>query len=230
MKFDEGNLTRNSSNYKKNMSSNIEDTQLFAEQYFSFLVTKFGFDKPIEEWVSYEFHIKYHKETITIDIAVEADGASMPWVSFKDHSTTTELDMTLTPTNYYYIESLEDNTTIKNIHCARNERYNPKVTKFVNEYEDGNYSKTHAGLDADYATWGKQELETLLRESAAIIKRHPQILQGDLTDFPKREQPKDIRIEIYEQTNNGVKKQKKQKFTSIFELFQFIIGKKSYKK
>jgi hypothetical protein len=168
------------------MSRNVDDTKLFADKYFSFLVTDFGFDKPTEKWVSYEFHIEYYKDNIEIDIAIEADGTSLPWVTLTDHSKSLELDKTLTTSNYYYIESLEDNTTIRHIHSLRSERYNPKVTKFVKEFKPGNYNKTHAALDTDYETWGKKELETLLFESAEIIKRHNQILHGDLSAFPKR--------------------------------------------
>lgn len=208
------------------MSRNIDDTKILADKYFNFLVTDFGFDKPTEKWVSYEFHIEYFKDNIEIDIAIEAGGASLPWVTLTDHAKPFDLDMSLTSSNYYYIESLEDNETITNIHNARNERYNPKLTQFVKEYKSDNYNQTHAALDADYETWGRKELETLLSESAEIIKRHKQILQGDLTTFPKREQPSEIKLDIYEPTNNGAKKVKQQMFKSVSDLFNFIKGKR----
>lgn len=189
------------------MSRNIVDTKHFVDKYFSFLVTDFGFDNPKEKWVSYEFHIKYFKDNIEIDIAIEADGTSLPWITLTDHRKSSDLDMTLTSSNSFYIQSLEENTTIRNIHTVRNERYNPKVTKFVNEYNSDNYNQTHSALDTDYETWGRAELETILSENAEIIKRHKQILQVDLTAFPRREQPSEIKLDIYEPTKNGAKKQ-----------------------
>lgn len=208
------------------MSRNIDDTKIFSENYFSFLVTDFGFDKPTEKWVSYEFHIEYFKDNIEIDIAVEADGTSLPWVTLTDHSKPSDPDMTLSSSNYYYIESLEDNVKINNIHSSRKERYNPKVTQFVREYKPNKYNETHMILDSDYETWGRKELETLLSECAEIIKRHKQILKGDLTTFPKQEQPIEIKLDIYEPTNNVAKKVKQERFKSVSDLFNFIKGKR----
>jgi len=212
------------------MTNNVDDAKHFTEKYFSFLVEEFGFDKPNERWVSYEFHIEYFKGNIEIDIAIEADGTAIPWVTLTDHSKPSELDMTLTVSNYFGIESLEENVTIRNIHSARNERYNPKVTRFVKEYKSDNYEQVHKDLDADYETWGKSELETILQESAEIIKRHKQILSGDLSAFPNREQPKEIQMDIYEHGANGPKKIKQQRFKSVRDLFSFIKGNWDNKK
>lgn len=208
------------------MSTQGADTRQFTAKYFSFLVTDFGFAQPTEKWASYEFHIKYLKDNIEIDIAIEADGTSIPWVSLIDHGRSSDLDMTLTSSNYYRIESLEDNATIRNINNSRNERYNPKVIRCVDEYsKTKNYEESHKELDDDYETFGRNELETLLSESAEIIKRHDQILSGDLSAFPKREQPREIKLDIYEQIGDETRIVKQQKFDSVGDFMKFVKDK-----
>lgn len=165
------------------MIKNIEDTKLFAEKYFSFLVTDYGFDKLAEYAVGYEYHIKYRKDAIEIDIAVEADGTSLPWVILTNYN---QPEMPSTTANYFPIEQLEDNRIIKDIQRNRGERRNPKVARFIKEIRsDNNFDKIHAPLDTDYEMWGKKELETILSESAGIIKRHAHILNGDLSTYIK---------------------------------------------
>lgn len=214
---------------KTMMAANVQDTEDLVGKYFAFLETDFGFCRPNESWVSYEFHVAFSKGNIEIDIAVESDGTSMPWVSLIDYSQPADLDLTITPKNCYAILSLEDNKTITEIYKRRNERVNPKVDQFVKSFRTNNYETTHKELDEDYAIWGKNELETILRENAEIIKRHPEILSGDFFALPKREEPEELTVEIFEETEQGIRRTGTKRFKSLNECIDFVKRKQKSK-
>lgn len=206
-------------------SNNIVDLILFTDKYFSFLETDFGFSKT-EKWVSYEFHIDYTKDNIVVGITIEADETSIPcWVTLTDLNKPDDLDNTITPKNYYYLDSLEPNNKIlKEIYTARSIRYNPMVDKFVKTYNGKNHEIAKKEMYADYLQIGRTEHETYVKEFAEILKRHSPILRGDLTMLPEREQPKEINFDIYERTDNGVKKVERKKFKVFDDLLKFIKG------
>ena len=203
--------------------TNKDDLIIFTDKYFSFLVTDFGFNRT-EKWVSYEFHIEYLKDNIEIDIAIEGDGTSVPWVAVTDHSKPADFDKTITPKNIYYLGSLEkDNQILKDIYSARNVRYNPMVDRFVKTYTGANnYDKAKKETFDDYQNIGRKEHENLVKEFADIIKRNKEILNGDLSKFPKREEPKEIKLDIYERTDTGVKKVKQKKFKLVDDFMKYI--------
>ena len=157
----------------RKVSDNIEDTKTFSNKYFSFLVSDFGFNKPIVKTVAYEFHFIYPKGSLEIDIYNES-GNSIPWVTLIKNG------------NNFDIESLEDNETLNTIRQKRIKRYNPKFDRFLNDFKPGNFNESYSELEHDYVTSGRDEVEVILKETAEIIKRHKQILGGNLWVFRKR--------------------------------------------
>lgn len=178
------------------MSKNVDDTKKFADKYFDFLVTEFGFEKIPEHYVSYESHFGFKKDKIEIDLCCEADGTSLPWVTLRDHRNTKRLGDTDYPA-YYHLTQIEVPDKMKEVFSNRGNRHSPKVEKFVSkfDYTKNNYAETHKELDDDYEAEGRNEIEIIIKEYADIVKRHSEILQGDLSVFPKKEEKKSI---IYE--------------------------------
>ena len=88
------------------------------------------------------------------------------------------------PARYPLID-IEVPGSIKRIFTDRKERENrirsaiPHPSKHLKTYFER--------LQVDYDQYGKGEMETLIRENAVIIQRHPDILQGDLSVFQKNE-------------------------------------------
>jgi hypothetical protein len=75
----------------------------------------------------------------------------------------------------------EDNVVIKRLHTRENIRmfrgwpgYHSKTT----------VEELVSGMDMDYDNYTKYETDWMLKELAAIISRHPEILHGDITAFP----------------------------------------------
>jgi hypothetical protein len=178
------------------MSKNVDDTKKFADKYFDFLITEFGFEKIPEHYCSYESHFGFKKDKIEIDFCCEADGTSLPWVTLRDHRKTTKIGNTDYPA-YYHLTQIEVTEKMKEVFSNRGVRHNPKVQKFVESFDHvkNNYAETHKELDDDYENVGRDEIEIIIKEYADITKRHPEILSGDLSAFPKEEKKKPV---IYE--------------------------------
>ncbi len=165
------------------MAKNVDDTQIFVDKYFDFLAAEFGFEKIIPYHVAYEYHFGYRKENIEIDISCESDGSSLPWVTLLDHRDVTKIKDTNFPA-YYELTQIEVSDKMKQIFSEQNERRGPKVKKLI-ESKNG-YTDALKELDDDYEAKGREELEIILREYVGIIKRHPEILKGDLSVFPPK--------------------------------------------
>lgn len=178
------------------MSKNADDTKKFADIYFDFLISEFGFDKIPEYYVSYESHFGYRKDKIEINFCCEADGTSLPWVTLLDHRNLTRIGNTVHPV-FYHLTQIEVPEKMRKIFSERNERYNPKLKRFVETFDHtkNNYAETHKELCLDYEIEGQSEIEILIKEYATIVRRHPEILTGDLSVFPKEEKKKPV---IYE--------------------------------
>ena len=173
------------------MSKNVNDTKKFADKYFDFLVTEFEFERIPEYYVSYESHFGYKKGKVEIDVCCESDGTSLPWVTLRDHTSTTKIGNRDYPA-YYHLTQIEVPEKMKEVFSNRGKRHSPMVEKFVESYDHtkNNYTETHKELDEDYEDIGRNEIEIVIKEYAQIIKRHPEILNGDLSIFPKEEKKK----------------------------------------
>jgi hypothetical protein len=178
------------------MSKNVDDTKTFADKYFDFLVSDFGFVKTSEHYVSYECHFGYQKNKIEINFCCEADGTSLPWVTLRDHRDLRRIGNTNYPASYH-LTQIEVPEKMKEIFPIRTSRRNPKVEKFIQTFDHtkNNYNETHKELDDDYELNGRNEIEIIVKEYSGIIKRHPEILNGDLSIFPKEGKTKSV---IYE--------------------------------
>ncbi len=86
------------------MFDNIEKTKFFAEKYFEFLITDYGFEKVPEYYVSYECHFGYRKGKIEINFCCEADGVSLPFVTLRNFNKTTKINNKEYPEYFYLIE------------------------------------------------------------------------------------------------------------------------------
>lgn len=148
------------------MPKNTDDTKYFADEYFDFLVTDYGFERVPEYYVSYEYHFGYRKNKIEINFACEADGTSLPWVTLRNFNTVNKIGDKEYP-EYFYLTEIEMTDSLEKINVRRN-----------------NFNLVD--LKSDYEQFGRDELKTFLKENANIIKRHPQILHGDLEVFPKK--------------------------------------------
>lgn len=159
------------------MSKNTDDTKYFAGEYFNFLVTDYGFEKVPEYYVSYEYHFGYRKNKIEINFACEADGTSLPWVTLRNFNNVTKIGDKEYP-EYFYLTEIEMADSLKKINERRN---NFKL----------------ADSKSDYEQFGRDELKTVLKENANIIKRHPEMLHGDLNVFPKKEKRRNSTITTF---------------------------------
>lgn len=148
---------------------NIRDTKHFADIYFDFLVTEYSFARVPEYYVAHEYHRGYRKDKIEIDIVCEADGTSLPWVTLRNYNKTRIVSDKEYP-EYFYLTEIEIPDSIKIIFARRSDRYFP------------------TGSKTDYRERGRSEVEVFLRTNAEIIKRHKQILSGNLKVFPKQQQ------------------------------------------
>ena len=171
------------------ISKNIVDVKRFANKYFDFLITDYGFENIPEYNVSYEFHFGYRKSNIEINFACEADGDSLPWVTLNDYGNTFKIGEKEYPKSYH-LTQIEVPGLMKEVFVNRNERHNPKVQRFVDAFvsKKVDYAKAHKELEQDYEDIGRNELNTVVKEYAEIIKRHPQILSGDLSAFQNKSQ------------------------------------------
>jgi hypothetical protein len=163
------------------MSNNVEDAEELADKYFAFLLTDYGFSKLNGYYASYEYNFGYRKGNIEIHFQCDDDGSSIPFIELRDHS---QLSPMRVPDRYPLI-GIEQTAAIKKIIADGNERARIMRIKFpfpsdhLHEYAEQGQS--------DYRQYGKGEMEILIKENAEIIRRHPEILQGDLSCFPKSE-------------------------------------------
>lgn len=159
------------------MPKNIEDTKYYSDKYFDFLIKDYGFKRIPEYHVSYEFHLGYRKDKIEIDIACETDGASLPWVTLRNFNKTHKIGNKEYP-QYFYLLQIDTPEVLSKIDLRRT-----------------NYKL--ANSEDDYEQFGRNQLETVLKENANIIRRNPEILHGDLKVFPRKEKRGDSSIETY---------------------------------
>ena len=163
------------------MSKNVEDAEKLADKYFAFLLTDFGFAKMNGHYVSYEYNFGYRKQNIEIHLHCDDDGSSFPNIELHDYN---QLSTMSRPARYSLID-IEVSASIKKIFADRNERGN-RIRQTIPHPSD--HLKEYVELwQADYDSYGKDEMEALIRENAAIIQIHPEILLGDLSVFPKTE-------------------------------------------
>ena len=163
------------------MSKNLQDTEKWADKYFAFLLTNFGFAKVNGQFVAYEYNFGYRKQNIEIHVQCDADGSSIPYIELYDYN---QLSAMSVPKRYPLID-IEMPASIKQIFANRSERGN-RIQRIIPHPSD--HLKAYLELwQSDYDQHGKDEVEVLIRENAAIIQRHPEILLGDLSVFPENE-------------------------------------------
>lgn len=149
------------------MAANVDDTKLFADKYFNFLITDYQFEKVPTYNVSYEIIFGYRKENVEIDFTCENDGTSLPSITLKKYNK--KADSNGNPSyEYYYLTEIESPGTLRKTWDRRAERYFP------------------SGSQSGYREKGRNDLETWIRENAEIIKRHSKILSGNLDSFPRQ--------------------------------------------
>jgi len=69
--------------------------------------------------------------------------------------------------------------------------------KFLSKIDLRRTDHKLANCEEDYEQFGRNELETMLAENAKIIKRHPEILHGDLKAFPKKQKERIHLLNLY---------------------------------
>jgi len=147
------------------MTANVNETKLLADKYFGFLVTDYAFEIIPAFNVAYETIFGYRKGNIEVDFACESDGTSLPSVTLKKYEAKDIIERS-TPCEYYHLTEIESSEALKKILSRRADRYFP------------------TGSESDYREHGRSELELLIKETAEIIKRHPEILRGKLSAIP----------------------------------------------
>lgn len=169
------------------MSKNLQDTEKWADMYFAFLQTNFGFAKVNGHYVAYEYNFGYRKQNIEIHVQCDSDGSSIPYIELHDYN---QLSAMSVPKRYPLID-IEMPAPIKQIFANRSERGN-RIQRIIPHPSD--HLNAYLELwQADYDQHGKDEVEILIRENAAIIQRHPEILLGDLSVFPENDPVGDIK-------------------------------------
>ena len=191
------------------MSKNVEDAEKLADKYFAFLITDYGFAKVNGYYASYEYNFGYRKENIEIHLHCDADSSSLAFIELYDYSQTSAQSR---PARYALM-GIEEATDIKKIFVDRNERGMiirekfPILSEHIKEYVELG--------QADYDKYGKDEMEILIKENAEIIQRHPEILRGDLSLFPKNEPKGPVKTTIKIRQPDGE-----------IEVTEYIVGKK----
>jgi hypothetical protein len=166
------------------MSKNVEDAEKLADKYFAFLLTDYGFAKVNGYYASYEYNFGSREANIEIHLQCDADGSSIPFVELRDHSQMSPMGV---PDRYPLI-GIEMKPAVKKIFANRNEREKINREKFP---VLSDHLKEYVELgQADYDKYGRDEMEILIKGNAEIIKRHPEILRGDLSIFPKKKPKK----------------------------------------
>ncbi len=165
------------------MSKNVEDAEKLADKYFAFLLTDFGFAKVNGHYVSYEYNFGYRKQS-QIRVTVMQTVVLIPYIELHDHS---QLSTMGRPARYPLMD-IEVPASIKKIFDDRSQRGNgmrqttPHASDHLKVYVER--------WQADYDQYGKGEMEIFIGEHAAIIQRHPEILLGDLSVFPEKNESK----------------------------------------
>lgn len=135
---------------------------LTSHPSFDFLIHEFGFTCDLER-ISYEYHYKYSKGAITIDVVSDGQGL---WVILIDNRQDSDFDTTFNYTNHYPLARLEDAEEVR--------------AQFDNS--DPRYSQPEGPLSVE--------------AYEALIRRHPEMLEGDLSAFDMPDVPDEIEIEV----------------------------------
>lgn len=163
------------------MSTNVEDAEKLADKYFDFLVTDYGFVKVDGYYASYEYNFGYRKENIEIHLHCDADDGSMPFIELHDYN---HMLAPSRPTPYALI-AIEQLAAVQQIFTNANDREKSRKREFPSMLD--HLSEYVQLRQSEYNKFGKDEMEILIKENAEIVRRHPEILRGDMSCFPKNE-------------------------------------------
>jgi len=171
--------------------NNVEDLNKLLEKYFDFLLTDYGFKRtdytlsmdeinllyPDEADSVYKrrptYYITYHKAEVKIKISLWINSDCGPDIHYCSSA------LLYGSVRLGFLE--EKNVVLKRLETRKN------IWMFRGW--PGYHSKTTveelvSGLGMNYDKYTKYETEWMLKELAAIIFRHPEILHGDITAFP----------------------------------------------
>ena len=161
----------------KHESIELKDFDRFVDRYYNFLLTERNFAVSERGWRGNEYYVLFSKGTILIDIGLET--GSIPFVSIQDKASARH------SYDYHYVDSLEWNETLRDI-------YSRRLSRLESRHRDNSKATLQLASDAQpgrktetYLPQGRRDNELILREIAQILRRYPQILQGDLSPFTK---------------------------------------------
>lgn len=105
------------------MFNNIETSEFFAEKYFNFLITEYGFEKVPGYQFSYEWHWGYRKGKIEMHFCCEKDEISLPIITLKVFDNPSEKGAS----KYFYLIELGFPKDVKIIfergHLSKNDEF-----------------------------------------------------------------------------------------------------------
>lgn len=144
-------------------STFYEDIKNSVTTHFGFL-SEFGFAGFKEEQLAYELHLKTQNDAVAIDIAFEAVPSTPIWAKVGGYS-------------FHDIEP--DAPALEAYRAERADAYDALWEAYVETREKSHLER----LFARYAEVGAAINDRYLKALAEMLKRHPEVLRGELSQL-----------------------------------------------